>query len=108
MVDRLERIHVVLLELDSPIDQLSDVGVDVGRPEAHLRVIGLVATAAAVDQQRCAVATVEEQMVLDGSQRQLQSDFVLIEAPTRLEIRRDENGRDAVLGDHVRFLLVVV
>jgi hypothetical protein len=49
VVDRLERIHVVLLELDSPIDKLSDVGVDVGRPEAHLGVIGFVAAAAAVD-----------------------------------------------------------
>ncbi len=91
MVDRVERIRVVLLELDSPSDKLSDVGVDVARPEAHLGVIGFVVNAAAVDQQRCAVATVEEQMVLDRPARQLQADLVLIEAPTRLQIRRDEN-----------------
>ena len=43
MVDRLEGPRVVLLELDSAARKISDVFVDVCRPEAHLSVVGAVA-----------------------------------------------------------------
>ena len=47
MIDGLERLRVVLVELDSPPGELGDVRDDVRGPESHLGVVGLVAAAAA-------------------------------------------------------------
>ena len=70
MVDSSEGLGVVFLEFDPPAGKLGDVRFDVGRPEAHLGVVGFVPAAAAVDQQCRAAAAIEEEMVCDRLGRQ--------------------------------------
>ena len=50
VVDGLERLSVVLLELDAVGDEFCHVLIDVGRPEADLGVVRLVAARAFIDE----------------------------------------------------------
>ena len=97
MVDGLERLAVVLLELDPVGSERRNILVDVARPEANLRVIGLVTGGSAVDEHGGAISAVEEEVVLDGLGRECQPDLRFVEVLRAREISRDENRRDAVL-----------
>src|SRR5205807_1452692 len=81
--------------------------VDVGRPEAHLCVVGLVAAAAAVDQQGGGVAAVEDEVVLDRLRGEGQADLVLVVAAGAVQVGRDEHGRDLVVSDSISLSFVM-
>ena len=103
-IDSLERREVVLLEDDTPLLQLLDVGGDVARPEPHLRMVGLVRVAAPVDEESGAIPALEHEVVLDRFRGQPQPDLLLVELLAPDEIGRAENRRDSVVRYHVAHL----
>ena len=92
VIDGRERREVIVLEDGAPALELSNVALDVVRPEPHLRVIRLVRCRSSIDEERRPVAAVEEKVVRDRFRRECQLHHLLVEHPAPLEIARAEDG----------------